>query len=111
MLSLARLGQSVLAILVFATVSAAQGTMTVSGEVLTGGQSTTITFCDPNRGGDVVTIDIDDGSGVIETLHIQLDEDGCGSVEWVVPSGIDTVEFVADDGTRTARPVEGPVDQ
>ncbi len=108
MLSLARLGQSVLAIVIFAGAAAAQGTLTVSDEILTAGMTTTITFCDPDRAGDIVTVDIDDGSGVIETLLIQLDEGGCGSVDWVVPSGIDGVEIVADDGTRASRPVEEP---
>ena len=108
MLSFARLGQSVLAIVVFAGAAAAQGTLTVPQGVLDSGTTVSIGFCDPERGGDVVTIEIDDGSGVIETLDIELDEDGCGSVDWVVPSEIDGVEFVADDGTRTARPVEEP---
>ena len=110
MLSLARLGQSVLAIVICAGAAAAQGTLTVPPGVLISGTTVSIGFCDPARGGDVVTIDIGDGSGVIETLHIELDGDGCGSVDWVVPSGTDGVEFVADDGTATARPVEGPVD-
>ncbi len=108
MLSLARLGQSVLAIVIFAGAAAAQGTLTVPEGVLISGTTVSIEFCDPDRAGDVVTIDIDDGSGVIETLLIQLDEGGCGSVDWVVPSGIDGVEIVADDGTRASRPVEEP---
>ena len=110
MLSLARLGQSVLAIVVFAGAAAAQGTLTVPAGVLISGTTVSIGFCDPDRAGDVVTIDISDGRGQIDTLHVQLDENGCGSVDWVVPSGIDTVEFVADDGTAAARPVEAPPD-
>ena len=108
MLSFARLGQSVLAIVVFAGAAAAQGTLTVPPGVLISGTTVSIEFCDPGRAGDVVTIEIHDGSGLIETLHIQLDEGGCGSVDWVVPPGIAGVEIVADDGTAAARPVEEP---
>ncbi len=108
MLSFARLGQSVLAIVVFAGAAAAQGTLTVPQGVLISGTTVSIGFCDPDRAGDVVTIDIHDGHGVIETLDVQLDESGCGSVDWVVPFGIDIAEFVADDGTAATRPVEEP---
>ena len=63
MMSLRTLGFSVLATLFITAAAQAQGTLTVPPGVLISGTTVSIGFCDPGRGGDVVTIDIDDGHG------------------------------------------------
>lgn len=68
--------------------SAMAQVMTVTAGVLRVGQKVEITYADPNRAGDVITVTIDDGSRPTPHLvevDIHLDQTGKGSVNWTVP--------------------------
>jgi hypothetical protein len=56
--------------------------------VLTGGQDAPVTYSDPARAGEAITVTVDNGSVVdpqSEELVVHLDENGNGSVMWRVP--------------------------
>ena len=103
---LLRVGLSLLVCCILSPALTAQDTLSVSVDILTAGQSVDVTFNDPNRGGETVTITVHGDTGVIDTLYITLDAAGRGTTSYVVPSGHDQIEFLADDGARQLRLIE-----
>jgi hypothetical protein len=80
---------TMLGMLVFAAVASAQAVMTVTQGSLQIGQTIEITYSDPNRKGEVITVEIDDGSRPTPTIvevYVHLDQAGKGSVTWTVPA-------------------------
>ncbi|MBK8979956.1 MAG: hypothetical protein IPM29_29000 [Planctomycetes bacterium] len=66
----------------------AQGQLTVNPGVLVAGDDAVITFSDPSKAGETVTIEIDNGSFVnprSSSVEIRLDDSGTGSARWTVP--------------------------
>lgn len=52
------------------------------------GQGITIGYSDPGRAGETITIEIDNGYPIpiVIELQVTLDENGNGSIEWMVPA-------------------------
>jgi hypothetical protein len=67
---------------------AAAQQLTVSPTPLVPGEKATVSYSDPKRAGETVTVTIDDGGlpvpSVVE-LYVRLDQNGVGSVSWDVP--------------------------
>ena len=104
------LGLSLLSMLALAAFTPAQA-FSFPTHALPGGGNTTVTYTNPDRAGEVVTVMIDNGKGEPpQRLEIQLDENGEGSEDWDVPSTWIVAVFVTNDVTES-RPVDsGPTD-
>jgi hypothetical protein len=95
---------------VLSAVATAQATLGVP-EVLTGGQDAPVTYSDPARAGEAVTVTVDNGSVVnpqSEELVVHLDEDGNGSVMWRVPLTWDCARFNAPGVEELSRSIGLP---
>ncbi len=68
------------------SVAAAAQTLTVPKAPVIG-TGITIGYSDPGRAGETITIEIDNGGSVpiVVELSVTLDENGNGTVEWMVP--------------------------
>ncbi|MCR9246346.1 MAG: hypothetical protein NXI31_15040 [bacterium] len=63
-------------------------TMSVNPDPLTEGGTATISYSDPSKANQTITIDIDNGmrrKPKKATVTIQLDENGEGATSWAVP--------------------------
>lgn len=83
--------------LAFAAFTPAQGQISLPGNSLTAGQSTTVTYSNPARAGEIVLMKVDNGEGDVRVIEVQLDGNGEGSEEWEVPSTWMAAIFATDD--------------
>lgn len=99
--------RSVATALLFAVSVLAQGSISVNPGVLRAGDSATINYSNPNRAGQVVLIEIDNGSRrtpQTATIEIHLDANGNGSASWAVPAWM-VAKFNAPDAAEVSCPV------
>jgi hypothetical protein len=64
------------------------GEITLGG-TLVYGNNVDVTYKNPNRAGETIAINISNGdpiSPIIETIQITLDDTGCGTRAWSVPT-------------------------
>ena len=76
------------AAVIFTASSALAQTLTVSPDPLQQGQNASINYSDPNRAGETITIEVDNGMVInpkTDTIEITLDSSGNGSTQWRVP--------------------------
>lgn len=59
--------------------------ITVDPANLTAGATATVCIKNSSHGGTIVDVRIDNGEGQEQTLQVELDADGNGCAEWVVP--------------------------
>jgi hypothetical protein len=92
--------------LCFAAPQVAAQTLGVgSGNVLTAGDSVTVTYSNPGMPGQTVDIEISGGfPTVVRTLRIKLDADGKGSGDWTV-EGWSNASFNAPGASQVTMPI------
>ena len=91
------------------TVGVAQATIGVP-TTATVGQDITITYSNPNAAGQTITVTIDDGgfpTPTVQTVTIQLDANGEGSVKWRVPNWL-SAKFNAMGAHEKLMTIEQP---
>lgn len=84
-----------------------QGTLSVNPNPLVAGDVATISYSNPAKAGEKITVTIKSGdpdSPETQTVVIKLDEAGTGSVTWTVP-GWDSAKFVAPSAPDVTRQV------
>jgi hypothetical protein len=88
MLSFARAPFVALVMALFCVKASAEASLSVANNLVTGSM-TTISYSDPGKAGQTVTVEIDNGhptNPVTQKVTIQLDAQGNGSRAWLVPS-------------------------
>lgn len=58
--------------------------LTISPDNLVAGETATVTISGSSRGGQTVTVKIDNGEGDTVDVDVELDENGEGSATWTV---------------------------
>jgi hypothetical protein len=102
----------VLSALLLAGLAAAQK-MTVTGGVLQPGQLVDVSYTDPSRAGQVVTVQVDNGNPdqpTVVSLPVQLDGQGHGLAHWMVMNWW-SAAFNAPGVEQVTRCIYGPDDQ
>ncbi|GAB4148564.1 MAG: hypothetical protein Fur0037_16870 [Planctomycetota bacterium] len=85
---MARVLSGLVGVLLFALAAKAQAVLKASSETPRAGQVITITYSDPGRAGDTITVEIDNGEvpkPTVVEVYIRLDQNGNGSTQWTVP--------------------------
>lgn len=98
--------------LLFAAMATAQAAMTVTAGVLQVGQQIEVTYSDPNRKGETIIVEVDDGTRPtpkVILLYIHLDQHGKGSTTWTVPMWW-SAGFNAPGVQEINRFIDGPPD-
>ncbi len=106
MFVLKQLGFSLFAVLALAATASAQ-TLTVTPGPLTVGQEVDIHYCDPDRAGELIIVEIEGCDGESDSVEIELDDNGCGDATWDVPNWV-CAEFRAPDAPAEVRAIEPP---
>ena len=111
MLSLRALGLFVLSTLAMSAAPGPARGLQVGPSILQAGGQANISYSNPARAGETVTVDIND-NGFPETqtdqVQIELDENGEGSAKWDVPAGWGVAAFNAPDCPTVVRWILGP---
>lgn len=88
MLRVCSLALAFVAVAALGSTATAQGTITVKEGLLTAGEKIEIGYSNPDRAGETVKIEIDDGAFPtpnVQEVEVQLDSEGNGTAPWTVP--------------------------
>lgn len=94
----------------FGSEGTAQGVLTVPEGLLTPGEDIEIGYSNPERAGEKVTVEINDGgfpNPKVQKVEIQLDDSGEGSGSWTVPEWV-AAHFNAPQAQERTRFINKP---